>query len=63
MDKVYIVTEGEYSDYHVCGVFTSREKAEKFRDTFCCNDTIEEYNLNPYQKQIDERLKPSCICV
>ena len=29
MDKVYIVTEGEYSDYAICGVFTTREAADQ----------------------------------
>nr|WP_296955237.1 hypothetical protein [uncultured Mediterraneibacter sp.] len=28
--KVYIVTEGEYSDYHIVGVFATREAAEKY---------------------------------
>lgn len=29
MDKIFIVTEGAYSDYHIVGVFSSREKAEE----------------------------------
>lgn len=44
--KIYIVTEGEYSDYHICAVFTTREKAEEFVQ---CNGTdyeIEERNLD-----------------
>ena len=28
--KVYIVTAGEYSDYHIEAVFTSKERAEAF---------------------------------
>lgn len=28
--KVFIVTTGEYSDYHICEVFTTREAAESF---------------------------------
>lgn len=28
--KVYIVTAGEYSDYHICEVFLDKEKAEKY---------------------------------
>ena len=28
--KVYIVTEGEYSDYHICKVFDSRKHAEEY---------------------------------
>lgn len=30
--KAYLVTSGEYSDYRVRGVFTSRENAERFMD-------------------------------
>ena len=30
MTKVYIVTAGEYSDYHICGVFSTQKKAEYF---------------------------------
>ena len=29
-DKAFLVTTGEYSDYRVEGVFTTREKAEEF---------------------------------
>ena len=28
--KVYMVTSGEYSDYHVCGIFSTLEKAEQY---------------------------------
>jgi hypothetical protein len=28
-DKVYIVTEGEYSDYHIIAVFATREEGGK----------------------------------
>lgn len=30
MNKVYIVTEGDYSDYHIEACFTTKEKAEEF---------------------------------
>lgn len=30
MSKVFIVTEGEYSAYHIEGVFSTQEKAEEF---------------------------------
>ena len=29
MTKVYVLTAGEYSDYHVVGVFSTKEEAEK----------------------------------
>lgn len=47
--KVYIVTSGAYSDYSLEGVFSTREKAEEFREQFnlvnpgyeCANDVME----------------------
>lgn len=29
MGKIYIVTEGSYSDYHIVGTFSTKEKAEE----------------------------------
>jgi hypothetical protein len=31
MSKVYVLTEGKFSDYHIVGVFSTREGAEKVR--------------------------------
>jgi hypothetical protein len=28
---IYVVTAGQYSDYHICGVFSTEEQAEAFR--------------------------------
>ena len=33
--RVYIITAGAYSDYHICGVATTEEKAEMMRRYFC----------------------------
>ena len=48
MDKVYVITRGDYSDYGIERVFTTREAAEKY----CAVDQdrydspmIEEYDL------------------
>lgn len=30
MKKIYIVTGGTYSDYHICEVFSSKEKAKEY---------------------------------
>jgi hypothetical protein len=52
-NKVYIVTAGDYSDYYICGVFSSEEKAK-----VCVEDTpdgdykIEEYSVDTMPKQI-----------
>lgn len=53
MEKVYMVTKGIYSEYKVCGVFSTKEKAERFitmfQDDADYND-IEEMELNPIDK-------------
>lgn len=40
--KVYIVTAGEYSDYHICKVFLDKEKADKY--------VALENEINPYEE-------------
>ena len=45
MDKVYIVTSGAYSDYHIDAVFINEEKAKAYCE--CHTDRqIEEYELS-----------------
>lgn len=45
--KIYIVTEGEYSDYHIEGVFLTKEAADKYVKLFCAGKyfypEVEEY--------------------
>lgn len=45
MDKVYIVTEGDYSDYHIVCVFKEDEKelAEKYASL--CSGFVEEHEF------------------
>ena len=58
MKNVYVVTEGSYSDYRICGVFDSKELAEKFTKSFEKDlMEIEEYTLNPFLKEINEKYK------
>lgn len=47
MDKIYLVTDGDYSDYRVVAAFTSMEKAEEFKTVAKIGDCIEEFPLNP----------------
>lgn len=48
MATVYIVTDGQHSDYHIVAVFSSKAKAEKYIADNRVGD-IEEYILNePY---------------
>lgn len=46
--KVYIVTSGIYSDYHIDRVFSTREKAQEYLDHIGNyeNADIKEYNLD-----------------
>lgn len=45
--KVYIVTQGDYSDYHIEQVFSTREKAQEYIDhTGYDNSWIEEYDVD-----------------
>lgn len=59
MDKIYIVTAGDYSDYHIVTVFSSRELAEKFCTKFGDPDyeyEIEEYELDSFRQQLNNGL-------
>lgn len=43
---VYVVTNGEYSSYLVCGIYSTMKKAEKAKDLFCTSNDIEEWTLD-----------------
>jgi hypothetical protein len=45
--KVYIVTEGEYSDYHIEEVFSEREQAEKY--VALHNKRYDKYHIAAYE--------------
>lgn len=36
--KVYVITKGEYSEYHICAVSTDKEKANMLRDKYSNGD-------------------------
>ena len=44
--KVYIVTSGDYDDYHIDEVFSTKEKAEEYIEYFGDKYSIEEYSLD-----------------
>ena len=46
MSKVYVVTDGYYSDYHVLGVYSSMEKAEHAKLLYAADNDIGEYYLD-----------------
>jgi hypothetical protein len=51
MDKVYIVTHGDYSDYSICAVFSTRDKAEEYIQQHGNTFRIEEYSLDEHVEQ------------
>lgn len=44
----YVVTSGEYSDYHIDGVFSDKEKADSFADKDSDRD-VEKYDIDDEQ--------------
>lgn len=44
--KIYIVTGGDYSEYHISAVFSTKEKAEEYMDTVGSDFEIEEYSID-----------------
>lgn len=50
--KVYVITQGSYSDYHICAVATDPEKAEKlaklYSDSYDSAE-VEEYDTEEHQ--------------
>lgn len=44
--KIYIVTSGEYSDYGIDAVFTTKEKAVDYVERHGTDYNIEEYNID-----------------
>ena len=51
--KVYVITSGEYSDYHICAVAQSEKKANALKKLFDKQNytgaRIEVYDTNTYQ--------------
>lgn len=50
--KIYIVTSGEYSDYSIDTVFTTREKAIDYVEQHGTDCNIEEYELD---KEVEKK--------
>lgn len=51
--KIYIITKGNYSDYHICAVTMDKSRAEKLKRLFDGRweeAEIEEYTLDEAQK-------------
>lgn len=65
MDKVYLVTTGDYSSYGVVAVYSTQEKAQKLVDLMKDGD-IEEYDLDmetgEYTRWMISMSKDGSIC-
>lgn len=59
--KVYVVTSGEYSDYHIDGVFDDLNKAEIYvatiEDKYGDNARIEEFDTEECQIESSKEVK------
>lgn len=45
--KIYIITKGDYSSYHICAVSTDKNKAETLRKAF--SDSWDEAQIETYE--------------
>ena len=51
MAKVFVVTDGCYSDYRICAAFSTHEAAQKYKEALCGYDgRVEEYDLDEYME-------------
>ena len=61
MKKVYVVSQGEYSDYDIVGIFDNKSLANKFMESFGGSERfneIEEHKVNPYEPEVSKGYKP-----
>lgn len=59
MKKMYLCSQGDYSDYSIYGVFDDAGLANAFAKTFDCE--VEEWALNPYEQEVRNGYKPFLI--
>lgn len=58
--SVYIVSDGDYSDYHVCGVYSSRSRAKHAQKLYNSSNRIERFILDKIPNFPRGRL-PFCV--
>ena len=56
--KIYIVTDGHYSDYSIQKVFSNRAAAEDYKKYHRCDNDIEEYEVFDSMEAANEGAKP-----
>jgi len=64
MSICYAISTGEYSDYEVCAIFTTREKAEAAKDAYGVDAEIQEFRLDPVipERSAGRKLYRCCKC-
>lgn len=68
MTTVWAIEQGSYSDYHVVGVFDSKEAADKFCALLNIDEKYDlgevvEWPLNPYMDEINAGLQYFSVCM
>ena len=58
-NTIYVLTEGSYSDYHIIGVYSTKELAEKAEFLYPDSE-IEEYSLDNVS-QYPPNMKAWCV--
>lgn len=62
MKTIYAVSDGEYSDYGILALFSTREKAERYiekhkeADQYLSNPNIEEYELDSEDAKVFKKV-------
>lgn len=58
--KVFVVTSGDYSDYGIEAMFTTRVRAQAYIDAIHLRDAndIEEWELDPLSQELESGLSP-----
>ena len=57
--KVYVITHGKYSDYHICAIAATKEMAEKLRVFY--SDQFDQANIGEWEveENLGERQIPN----
>lgn len=61
MKRIYLCSQGEYSDYGIYGVFDDRHLADAFAKIFDCR--VEERPINPYKMELRKGYRPYLVYI
>lgn len=60
MSKIYIVTDGSYSDYRILGAYSTKELAEKAIVLYNADNPVEEWNVDAFPDWPCDNLPFNC---